>query len=190
MDGFRVADRAGKSARDTGPSTVLSHAAQTESLAPHAPPCGQTGLTHVFPGACGATRSAPHSPRRGCARKRTMPDVGGTPAPMRSGLIACLGFHNTRDNSVHATVPSVHPVISPSSRPTLAVSGRMSVLVEFARFVVETASSLRMFERSLTGVQNEWVSQTLDGECSGDHHGREHGHGSNGCCRIDPFRAR
>ncbi len=39
---------------------------QTGSLAAPAPPCIRTRLTRVFPGACGATRSASHSHRRGC----------------------------------------------------------------------------------------------------------------------------
>jgi hypothetical protein len=88
----RVAYRAGKSARETGPSAALLRAAHTGSIAPPAPPGIRTGLTRVFPGACGATRSAPPSHRRGCARKRTMPDVGGTPAPIAFRPNACRGF--------------------------------------------------------------------------------------------------
>ena len=37
MDGIRVADRAGKSTRETGPSAALSRAAHTGSMAPPAP---------------------------------------------------------------------------------------------------------------------------------------------------------
>ena len=89
MDGFRVADRAGKSTRETSPSAALSRVAHTGSMAPPAPPGIRTGLTRVFPGACGATRSATHCHRRGYAWKRMMPDVGGTPAPIAFRPNAC-----------------------------------------------------------------------------------------------------
>jgi hypothetical protein len=130
MDGIRVADRAGKSARDTGPSTALSHAAQTESLAPHAPPCGQTGLTHVFPGACGATRSAPPSPRRGCARKRMMPDVGERPRRLQPGLIACPDVHKLSLIHRYAGLSFTCAICVPISRPNLVGSGTL----HYARF--------------------------------------------------------
>jgi hypothetical protein len=53
--------------RDTGPSAALSHAPQTGSLAAHALPCGQTGLTRFRSGGgYAATRSASQSLRRGC----------------------------------------------------------------------------------------------------------------------------
>jgi hypothetical protein len=89
MDDIRVADRAVKSTRETGPSAALSRVAHTGSMAPPTPPGIRTGLTRVFPGACGATRSAPHSRRRGCARKRMMLDVGERPRRLRSGPNAC-----------------------------------------------------------------------------------------------------